>query len=141
MKKAVFLVLIIIIFAGCTTTTIADREKVTLIGKIDEIPIKEKDFIIVGRIFLTSSATIDVNGFIIDGSPITYEMLLKEAQKLEADEIVNLRIDEIQKNTEIQKLGLRHIDYQRSITTVSERIISKREITYYATALAIKYVN
>ena len=138
MKKGVFLVLVTIVLIGCSTT-IANKEKVTLIGNIDEIPIKEKDFIVVGRVFLTSSATIDENGFIMDGSPITYEMLWKEAQKLDADEIVNLRIDVIQKNTEYQKLGLHRIDYQHSITVASQRITAKREITYNATALAIKY--
>ena len=101
----------------------------------------EKDFIVVGMIFLTSSATIDVNGSIIEGSPITYEMLLREAQKFEADDIANLRIDEIQRNTEIQTLRQDRIDYKNSITIVSQRVIAKREITYNATALAIKYVN
>ena len=68
-------------------------------------------------------------------------MLLREAKNLGADDIANLRIDEIQKNTEIQTLKQEHYDYDKSITTVTQRIIAKREITYNATALAIKYVN
>ena len=141
MKKGVFFVLVFIILVGCSTTTIANKEKISFIGNFEEISIKEKDFIIVGRIFLTSSVIIDENEYIIDGSPITYEMLWKEAQKLNADEIINLKIDEIKKITEYQKLRLNHIDYQHSITVASQRIIAKREITYNATALAIKYVN
>ena len=127
--------------AGCSTTTTANREKVTLTGKIEQITLKEKNFTVVGIIFLTSTAIIDSNGSIIEGSPVTYEMLMKEAQKLGADDIVNLRIDEIQKNTEIQILNQENIDYQKSISTVSKRVIAKREITYNATSLAIKYVN
>jgi len=141
MKKGVFFVLVFIILVGCSTTTIANKEKISFIGNFEEISIKEKDFIIVGRIFLTSSVIIDENEYIIDGSPITYEMLWKEAQKLNADEIINLKIDEIKKITEYQKLRLNHIDYQHSITVASQRIIAKREIIYNATALAIKYVN
>ena len=139
--KVTFSVLAIIAFAGCSTTAIANKEKISFIGNVGEISIKEKDFVILGRIFLTSSAIIDENGFIIDGSPITYEMLWKEAQKLGADEIVNLKIDEILKLTEYQRLRLEHIDYQYSIATASQKIISKREITYNATALAIKYTD
>ena len=140
MKKIIFLVLVCFVFASCTTV-IATREKVTLNGKIEQIPLIEKDFIVVGMIFLTSSAIIDSNGSIVEGSPITYEMLLKEAQKLGADDIANLRIDEIQKNTEYQKLKRQPIDYHHSIIVASQRITAKREITYNATALAIKYVN
>jgi len=139
--KVTFLTLVIIILAGCSTTTTANREKVTLTGKIEQITLKEKNFTVVGIIFLTSTAIIDSNGSIIEGSPVTYEMLMKEAQKLGADDIVNLRIDEIQKNTEIQILNQENIDYQKSISTVSKRVIAKREITYNATSLAIKYVN
>ena len=139
--KVLFLMPVFIILTGCSTTITAQREKVTLTGKIDQIILVEKNFTVLGIIFLTSTAIIDSNGSIIEGSPVTYEMLMKEAQKLGADDVVNLRIDEIQKNTEIQKLNHENIDYQQSITTVSKRIIVQREITYNATALAIKYMN
>jgi len=141
MKKTAFLIVIIALLASCTTATTANREKVTLTGNIEQIVLVEKDFIVVGMIFLTSSATIDSNGSIIEGSPVTYEMLMKEAQKLGADDIANLRIDEIQRNKEIQKLRRERVDHILSISTVSQRIIAKKEITYNATALAIKYVN
>ena len=140
MKKFVFLMLVCIILEGCATTT-TTRERVTLTGNIEQIPLIEKDFIVVGMIFLTSTATIDANGSIIDGSPVTYEMLMKEAQRLEADDIANLRIDEIQTDTEIQTLKQEQYEYGKSITTVTQRIIAKRVITYNATALAIKYIN
>ena len=139
--KVIFLMLVFILLAGCSTTITAQREKVALNGKIEQITLVEKNFTVLGIIFLTSTAIIDSNGSIIEGSPVTYEMLMKEAQKLGADDIVNLRIDEIQKNTEIQKLNQENIDYQQSITSVSKRIIAKREVTYNATALAIKYMN
>jgi len=140
MKKTVLLALACLILAGCATAD-ATRERVTSTGSVGQINLAEKDFIVVGMIFLTSSATIDANGSIIDGSPITYEMLLKEARKLEADDIANLRIDEIQKDTEIQTLKQERYEYGKSITTVSQRITAQRIMTYNAAALAIKYTN
>ena len=58
--------LISVILAGCTTITTAEREKVISTGNIEQIVLVEKDFIVVGMIFLTSSATIDANGSIIE---------------------------------------------------------------------------
>ena len=141
MKKTVFILMSVCIILGGCTTTAATRERVTSAGNIEQITLIEKDFIVVGMIFLTSTATIDANGSIIDGSPITYEMLMKEAQRLGADDIANLRTDEIQTNTEIQTLKEEWYDYGKYITTVTRRIIVQRIITYNATALAIKYIN
>ena len=140
MKKIGLLLLLCVFLAGCGTTT-ATREQVVLRGEIEKITLLEKDFTVVGMIFLTSTATIDANGLIIDGSPITYEMLLKEAQKLEADDIANLRIDEIHRHTEFQTLNRKRYDYGKYISTVTNRIVADREITYNATALAIKYIS
>jgi hypothetical protein len=140
-KQLLMGMLVCIILVNCTTITTATREQVVSKGNIKQIALVEKDFIVVGMIFLTSSATIDANGSIIDGSPITYEMLLKEAQKLDADDIANLRIDEIQTNTEIQNLQQKRYDYGKSITITTQRIIAQRTITYNVTALAIKYIN
>jgi len=139
MKKIIiFMVLACLILMNCATTT-DTREKVVSTGNIEQIPLIGKDFTVVGIIYLTSSATIDSNGSIIDGSPITYEMLMRKAEELDADDIANLRIDEIQTNTEIQTLKQERYDYGKSITTVTQRIIANRTITYNATALAIKY--
>jgi len=140
MKKMAFFVLVCIAMAGCATIT-ATREEVTSKGTIEQITLKEKNFTVIGTVFLTSSATIDGNGSIIDGSPVTYEMLMKEAKKLEADDIANLRIDTIQKNTEIQTLKHERTEYGNSISTVSQRIIAQRVVTYNAVALAIKYIE
>ena len=140
MKKMAFCVLVCIAMAGCATIT-ATREEVTSKGTIEQITLKEKNFTVIGTIFLTSSATIDGNGSIIDGSPVTYEMLMKEAKKLEADDIANLRIDTIQKNTEIQTLKQERAEYGERISTASQRIIAQRVVTYNAVALAIKYID
>ena len=140
MKKMTFFVLVCIAMAGCATIT-ATREEVASKGTIEQITLKEKNFTVMGTVFLTSSATIDGNGSIIDGSPVTYEMLMKEAQKLEADDIANLRIDTIQKSTEIQTIKQERAEYRERISTVSQRIIAQRVVTYNAVALVIKYIE
>ncbi|MDR2731380.1 MAG: hypothetical protein LBB81_10860 [Treponema sp.] len=121
------------VFTGCallpffkqteTTSTVVEKE-----GGVSMIPLVSKDFDIVEIVFLTSSATRNSRGDIIEGSEITFNMLMKEAQKLGADDIVNLRIDEI--TTETEKV------------TVTERRTETEKVTiteYKASALAIKY--
>jgi hypothetical protein len=92
-------------------TSTVDKE-----GQVNRISYPIKEFVALGIIFVTSSATINSRGDVIEGSEITFDMLMREAQKLGADDIVNLRIDEI-------KTGDGRI-------TIAE---------YKATALAIKY--
>ena len=138
MKKNLFLLLICVFLTGCSTT-LAITENVTLTGKIEQIQLVEKNFDVLGIIYITSTVKIDENGSIIEGSKITYEMLLREAQKMGADDIANLRIDEILRNTEYQTLNMETIDYNIAIVNVTNRVIARREIIYNATALAIKY--
>jgi len=107
-------------FTPSVSTSSIDSTEYGSKGQVDQITLVEKDFIVVGMIFITSSET-RVNGEIIKGSPVTFEMLLKEAEKLGADDIVNLRID-----------------------TTSRQIYSgesEEVTTYKATALAIKYTT
>ncbi|MCL2762905.1 MAG: hypothetical protein FWD36_06860 [Treponema sp.] len=108
-----------------------------------------KDFITLGLIFVESSATIDSNGHIIEGSKITLDMLMREAQKLGADDIINLRIDEIQHitvsdETRIVQTTIAESFYygQRVIVDTEQKMqIVVRRIDYKANALAIKYTN
>jgi uncharacterized protein YbjQ (UPF0145 family) len=92
-------------------------------GKVSSVHLVDKDFVSLGIIFVSSTATKNFSGAIIEGSEITFEMLMKEAVKLGADDIVNLRIDEF-----ITGTGGGYIGSQR-----------KTYIEYKATALAIKY--
>jgi len=87
-------------------------------GIVEQVQFVVKDFTVVGMIFLTSEATLNNAGKFLKGSHVTYEMLLKEAQKMGADDIVNLRVDEIRLPASMMN----------------------QSVTYKATALAIKYV-
>jgi uncharacterized protein YbjQ (UPF0145 family) len=106
------------IFIGCSTNQVLMSNK----GKVADVNLEIKDFTTMGIIFVTSSAMFDYNDQLISGSTITYEMLMKEAQKLGAEDIANLRIDEV--------------------TTINRSSVdvTGKTITYKATALAIKYV-
>ena len=91
-------------------------------GEVSQVPLEKKDFIAMGVIYVQSSATLDVNGMVINGSKVTFEMLLKEAEKIGADDIVNLRVDEIVTPPSYGSIGY------------------ASRVTYKATALAIKYL-
>ena len=67
------------------------------IGSSNNASIVVKDYESLGIVFVKSSEVIDSNGD-HTGSKITYEMLMLEAQKLRADDIINIRIDINQKD-------------------------------------------
>ena len=112
-----------IFLAGCVSTT----TEVKSYGEVEQIPLVAKDFIIVGNIYVESTATLDSYGATISGSKVTFEMLMKEAEKLGADDIANLRIDEI-------LTSVKTADPSGQSTAI------RRTITYKATAIAIKYI-
>ena len=131
MKKS-FMVLISLMFlfvVGCTTTersmrsTFESHES----GSYNNIAIPIKDFIVKGPIYVESIVTIEPNG-VKNGSEITSYMLMKEAEKLDADDVVNVKIDKVEN---VQK----SIVVQRNM----EKTVRVKTITYKATALAIKY--
>ena len=141
MKK--YLILFCIVAASCSSTPVGGRLNQTgamLEGNIPNVTLVTKDFETVGMIFVESEATVDGDGKLISGSKITYEMLMMEAQKLGADDIANLRIDEIQKrttSTSNSNSNLTHYGFVASSVVVDTTKIS---ITYRAYALAIKYL-
>ncbi|MCL2410993.1 MAG: hypothetical protein FWC97_05045 [Treponema sp.] len=82
-----------------------------------------KDFVGLGLVFVETSATFDSNGRMIEGSEITFDMLMREAHKLGAHAIINIKIDEI-----------------HHINKTEDEIVTKT-IVYKANALAIKYTD
>lgn len=100
-------------------------------------PAPVKDFDVKGVIFITSQVTYDVNGD-KNGSEITYEMLMREAVKLGADDVINVRIDE-------EQLTKAEDTYQQDVLTHKEQFASRKTlektVKYTATALAIKYTK
>jgi len=93
-------------------------------GSTNNAVLAVKDYETRGIIFVKSSEVVDGNGD-HTGSKITYEMLMTEAQKLDADDVINIKIDVNQKEEIVKdKIG-----NQFTRTTYN----------YTASALAIKY--
>ena len=93
------------------------------IGISNNAPIAVKDYEIMGIITVKSSELIDGNGN-HTGSKITNEMLLSEAKKLGAHDVINVRID---------------VNQNENFTLEGVRI--RTTYNYTATALAIKYTT
>jgi uncharacterized protein YbjQ (UPF0145 family) len=106
-------------------------------GKISTAQIAVKDYDVKGMIFVESKVTTDIAGQ-RNGSGITYEMLMKEAAKLGADDVINVRIDVVESD--------KHNDIYNKNQMTGDEIFAGRELTsreyiYKASALAIKYTK
>jgi len=137
-KWLVAFTLLTILFSliACYSPPVADTSNMMMIrdGQVLQLNTVEKDYTILGLIFLESSATIDHNGNVIEGSKITFEMLMREAEKLGADDIMNLRIDEIMTTGLKRSTGM--------IGSGGVPIYEEQDgtVIYKANALAIKYI-
>jgi hypothetical protein len=120
-------VLLVLALASCTTTDLTTNKT----GWSDYSTIAIKDYTTVGHVRVTSSEVTTV-GFLrltsaSEGSKVTYDMLLAEAKKLGADDIINVRIDE-------QVRGSRNL--------ILDNIIGYTQTTdYVGNAMAIKYTT
>lgn len=126
MKKCMFVLLVLtaMVLAGCKTTNLTTNK----VGWSDYTTVTIKDFDVVGVITLESEVTKTVTPFgfssTLEGSEITYAMLMEKAVEKKGDDIINVRID-------------KHDD---SKTTLFDRIIGYTKKTkYIATALVIRY--
>lgn len=121
--------MLFLLVVGCASTERSMRStfESNESGSYNNISIPAKDFIIKGPIFVESTVTIEQNG-VKNGSEITAYMLMKEAQKLDADDVVNVKIDKVES---VKK----SVVVQRNM----EKTVRTKTITYKATALAIKY--
>ena len=128
MKKFVYLILfaVMVTFMACTTNNFTAN----LSGASDFSTVVVKDFVTLGIITVRSSEVHRSGPFgfrkSIEGSKITFADLMQEAAKLEADDIINVRID---MNTNYRKTGG---DWIKGWT---------RTYNYTGTALAIKYTE
>jgi len=95
-----------------------------------------RDYIIKGVIFVESQVTIDVNGE-RTGSEITNYMLMKEAEKLGADDVMNVKIDEREESKVIDTYERENDNEVKFVN----RKYKKTTFYYTATALAIKYTT
>jgi hypothetical protein len=128
MKKLYFSALILAAFAlaACTTTNFSSN----MTGAADYSTVVVKDFTTLGIVTVSATEIHHSSPFgfakSIDGSKITFADLMQEAAKLEADDIINVRID---MNANFRKGAF---DWLTGWT---------RTYTYTGTALAIKYTD
>jgi hypothetical protein len=106
--------LFVVLALGSGTTPPQPIVEGRIEGQVKQVVPIEKDFEFLDVFFITTTATFDSSGNLINGSYVTYELLMKEVQKLGGDDFTNLRID-------------RKIDPKAKVNT------------YTASALAIKY--
>ena len=125
MRKILGLAALVIIgiFSSCAYTPPTVDYGYPDKGTSNAASIVVKDYVTLGIVIVKSSETIDGNGN-HTGSKITYEMLMLEAQKLGADDVINIR-------TDINQV----IDFSDSGKPV------RTTYNYTATALAIKYTT
>jgi len=120
------LVVFIVLGLASTTTQAADTDyTVPVVGITNNANIPVKDYTPVEIVFVSAVETIDSNGN-HKGSRITYEMFMREAVKLQAHDVINIKID-VNRKTEIKKINGKDV----TINTYS----------YHGTGLAIKYTN
>lgn len=114
------------VLAACTT----NNYSASLTGAADYSTVAVKDFVSLGIITVQSTEVHYSGPFgfkkSVEGSKITFVDLMQEAAKLEADDIINVRID---MNTNYVKGAF---DWITGWT---------RTYTYTGTALAIKYAG
>lgn len=93
MKKLVIAILAAVALAGCTTTDYSTN----LAGVSDYATVVVKDFVTLGIVTVQTTETHHSGPFgfkkRIEGSKITFAELMQEAAKLEADDIINIRVD------------------------------------------------
>jgi len=115
-----------VLLSGCTLVDYT----VPMAGKYDNTSILVKNFILIDTITVhaTEKHTISPLGIKrrVEGAKVTYSDLIREAAKVEADDIINVRID-------MQTTGK---------TTILDWFHGwERIFSYTGQALAIKYVD
>jgi len=128
MKKLMFLLMVAAVLAMTACTS--NNYTASLAGVSDYSTVVVKDFTSLG-IITVRATEIHYSGPFgiqksVEGSKITFTDLMQEAAKLEADDIINVRIDI-------------NANYTQSIFDFITGWT--RTFTYTGTALAIKYTN
>ena len=125
MKNMIYFVAILSL-AACTTNNFSAN----VAGASDYSTVVVKDFTTLGIVTVRTKEIHKSGPFgfskSVEGSKITFADLMQEAARLEADDIINVRIDQ-------------HTDYKKS--AFDWLTGWTRTYTYTGTALAIKYTG
>jgi hypothetical protein len=125
----VVVITFLLVLSGCSSIDTLSRENR---GTFQDITVPAKDFQSLGLVFTEVSFDTDAKGS--RGDIFTYNALLKEAQKLGADTIVNVVID-------VKREGTNNVLKLFSFSKGRDfGIISGKE-TWYGSATAIKYTE
>jgi len=95
MKKPIFIVILCValVLAGCASTNYTAN----MAGASDYATVAIKDFVTLGIVTVETTEIHHASPFgftkRIEGSKITYADLMQEAAKLEADDVINIRVD------------------------------------------------
>lgn len=139
-KLLTFSAFFVLVFVSCTTTITTNDQDVNYNyphdGNNNNAILAVKDYEPLGLIFVKSTEVIDSSGN-HTGSKITYGMLMLEAQKLNADDIINIRIDVNQIEESIKVLKNSNQLYWSNYNDE----IFQTTYNYTAVALAIKYTS
>jgi len=123
-KLSVWVLFTLAVFAallvtGCVTTTSRESTNAKNFGEHIRTPVK--DFVTVGLVFTENQLIEGVRGSNND-QVFTYQALLKEAESLGADAIINVVID-------------------KKVQVVRKLFSTRSTTTWYGSALAIKYTD
>jgi len=128
------------ISSGATTPAVTASDDKTLVstsstvsskGVVHDIPDpSQKRFNALGLVFAKSESNFDENGLEISSQEGIVNLLLREAQKLGGDDILNFRVDE---SVTFVKTQVTSNNSTKTTTT--------KTVTYTGSALAIKYID
>ncbi|WP_461255311.1 hypothetical protein [Treponema sp. R80B11-R83G3] len=114
---------------GSTETVVSS--KTTSRGRVNDLPgPDQRPFDALGLVFATTETKYDQNGNEIANQEGIVNLLLREAQKLGGNDILNLRTDE---NVTFYQSKIKEGSTEKTITT--------KTVIITGSALAIKYLN
>jgi hypothetical protein len=122
--------------AATNEETVITTSKTTSRGIVNNMPgPNERQFETLGLVFATSVTKFDEKGLEISSQEGIVTMLLREAQRLGGNDILNLRVDEnitfFQTTVTTPSSG--------SSSSSSTKTITTKTVTYTGSALAVKY--
>jgi hypothetical protein len=122
------------IISSVTTTEAVVRDMPVPAQMPGPPPPAGKQFDVLDLVFASSVSEIDENGLVISSQEGIVTMLLREAQKLGGNDILNLRIDKNETTIQTQTVT-------EGSSGTTKKTVTTKKITYTGSALAIKYRN
>jgi hypothetical protein len=112
------------------TSTTVDSNQTSSKGAVYDMKPESKPYDALGLVWASSVTKYDENGVEASSQEGVVILLLREAQKIGGNDIVNLRVDE-------------NVTFSRTQEKVGSSIktVTRKTVTYTGSALAIKYRN